>query len=119
MESAIVALIILFSLARLKIVNEFNQARSNFYVTPFRDFLKKYKVISNKGASVSPERAVISLLEGTGEQLSPSVVERVVEEQLRLMREGDGKDEAMAAAVSQVNATDDSITIQPLASSLR
>lgn len=86
---------------------------------PFRDFLKKYKVITNKGASVSPERAVISLLEGTGEKQPPSVVERVVEEQLRLMHEGEGKDEAMAAAINQVNATDDSITIQPLASSLR
>lgn len=74
--------------------------------------------MSNKGVSVSPERAVISLLEGAGEQLPLSVVERVVEEQLRLMREGEGKDEAMAAAVNQINATDDSITIQPLASSL-
>lgn len=75
-------------------------------------------MISNKGVSVTPERTVISLLEGAGEQLPLSVVERVVEEQLRLMREGEGKDEAMAAAVNQINATDDSITIQPLASSL-
>ena len=86
--------------------------------TLFREFLKRYEVITDKGVCVNPDMMVLSLFEDMSEQRPPSVVERVVEEQMRLMREGEGKDDAMTAAVNQISATDDSITIRPLASSL-
>ena len=82
----------------------------------FRDFFEKYEAITNKGAPINP--AIMSLFEGTSEQQPPSLVERVVEEQMRLMAEGESKEEAMAAAVNQISATDNSIVIQPLASSI-
>ena len=86
----------------------------------FRDFLEKYEVIArNKEVPVNPRGTVISLFEGSEQQAqAPSLVERVVEEQMRLMAEGQSKEEAMAAAVNQIGATDKSIVIQPLASSI-
>ena len=83
----------------------------------FRDFLEKYEVITNKGAPINPGRAILSLFEGS-EQQPASLVERVVEEQMRLMAEGESKEEAVAAAISQITATDNSIVIQSLASAI-
>ena len=88
----------------------------------FRDFQENYEIITSRGEPYSP-RTIISLFEGrpgscgTPEQQPPSLVERIVEEQMRLMAEGEkSKEDAMAAAIDQVSAENTSIIIQAKAS---
>ena len=89
----------------------------------FRNFQENYEVVTSSRRDPYNPRTVISLFEGrpgcsTVEQQPwpPSLVERIVEEQMRLMAEGESKEDAMAAAINQVSAEDNSIIIQPKAS---
>ena len=79
--------------------------------------------MTKKGEPYNP-MTIISLFEGrpgstsTTVEQPPSLVERIVKEQIRLMALGKSKADAMAAAINEVCATDSDITIKPKASSM-